>query len=49
MGEMINKEFEKFQKELKKREKKIKYITSFESSDKLDDVINELKNKEITL
>lgn len=49
MGERINKEFEKFQEELKNREKKLKLITTFEPLDKLDDAINELKNKEVIL
>ena len=49
MGDKINKEFEDFQKELKKKDKKIKYVPSFETSDKLENVIKELKNKEVTL
>lgn len=48
MGEIINKEFEKFQDELKIRDKKIKYITKFELSD-FDEIMNELKKKEIIL
>lgn len=46
---MINKEFENFQKELSKRDKKIKFIPTFKTSSNIDDVINDLKYKEIFL
>lgn len=49
MGDIINKEFDKFQEELKKSELKLKYITKFPKYDKLDDIIEELKKKEIEL
>lgn len=49
MGEQINKEFEKFQKELKIRNKKMKYVTTFEPLQKLDNVIDDLKNKDVEL
>lgn len=49
MGESINKEFEKYQKDLETRNKKLKFPVSFEPDEKLDDILNELKDKKITL
>ena len=49
MGEKINKEFEEYQKELKTREKKLKTVVHFESDDNVDKVLDELKDKKITL
>lgn len=45
MNEEINKQFEDFQKELEIREKKLKDIVKFEPDDRLDMIIDELKNK----
>ena len=49
MGETINKEFEKYQKDLETREKKLKVPISFEPDEKLDDILDELKDKQINL
>lgn len=49
MGDKINKEFEKFQKELEIRKKKLKLLVKFEPDKTLDDALNELKDKKITL
>lgn len=45
----INKQFDDFQKDLNEREKRIKYLTSFEIDEELDNIINELKDKKIDL
>ena len=49
MGDKINKEFEKYQKDLETRDKKLKVPVEFEADEKLDGVLKELKDKEITL
>lgn len=49
MGDKINKEFEKFQKELEIRKKKLKLLVKFVPDDKVDKILNELKDKSITL
>jgi hypothetical protein len=49
MGETINKEFEKYQQDLETRNKKLKVPVSFEPDGKLDDILDELKDKKITL
>lgn len=49
MGDRINKEFEKFQKELEIRKKKLKLLVSFEPDKNLDVILDELKQKKITL
>ena len=49
MGDKINKEFEKYQKDLETRDKKLKVPVEFEADEKLDGVLKELKGKEITL
>lgn len=49
MGDKINKEFEKYQKDLETRNKKLKLIVQFPPDEKLDEVMEELKDKEITL
>ena len=49
MGESINKEFEKYQKDLETRNKKLKIPVQFEADEKLDGVLKELKDKEVTL
>lgn len=49
MGEKINKEFEEYQKDLKIREKKLKTIVHFEPDEEVDKVLDELKDKHITL
>ena len=48
MGEHINKEYEEFQKYLKKKEKKLKLLINFELDENIDDILKELNNKEIT-
>lgn len=47
MGEKINKEFEKFQKELSIKEAKLKYPIKFEVPNELNTIIDELNNKKI--
>lgn len=47
MGEKINKEFEKFQKELETREKKLKLFVRFNLDEELEAYIKELKEKTI--
>ena len=49
MGDKINKEFEKFQKDLEIRKKKLKLLIEFEPDKNLDDVLKELNDKKITL
>lgn len=49
MGDKINKEFEKYQKDLETRNKKLKLIVKFEPDERLDEVLDELKDKQITL
>mgnify|MGYP003293172985 FL=1 len=47
MGEKINKEYEEFKKYLDKKEQKLKLLVSFDLDDNIDEVIEELNNKEI--
>lgn len=49
MGDKINKEFEKFQKDLEIRKKKLKLLVEFEPDKNLDDILKELNDKKITL
>lgn len=49
MGESINKAFEDYQKDLRNREKNLKYIMSFDTDETLEEMTKELKNKEIVL
>ena len=49
MGEKINKEFDEYQEDLKTREKKLKTIVRFEPDDEVEKLLDELKNKKITL
>ena len=49
MGDKINKEFEKFQKDLEIRKKKLKLLIEFEPDKNLDDVLKELNDKKIDL
>lgn len=49
MGDIINKEFENFQKDLEIRKKKLKLLVEFEPNKNLDDVLKELNDKKITL
>lgn len=49
MGEQINKQFEDFQEDLKNREKNLKLLVKFETNDNIDDLLEELKKKEIEL
>lgn len=49
MGDKINKEFEKFQKDLEIRKKKLKLLVEFEPDKNLDNVLKELNDKKITL
>ena len=47
MGEKINKEYEEFQKYLDKKEQKLKFLVNFDLDDNIDEVIEQLNNKEI--
>ena len=47
MGEKINLEYEEFQKYLDKKEQKLKLLVSFDLDDNIDEIIEELNNKEI--
>lgn len=47
MGEKINKEYEEFKKYLDKKEQKLKLLVSFDLDDNIDEIIEELNNKEI--
>lgn len=47
MGEKINKEYEEFKKYLDKKEQKIKLLVNFDLDDNIDEVIEQLNNKEI--
>jgi hypothetical protein len=47
MGEKINKEYEEFQKYLDKKEQKIRLLVQFDLDDNIDEVVEQLNNKEI--
>lgn len=47
MGERINKEYEEFQKYLDKKEQKIKLFVEFDLDSNIEEVIEQLNNKEI--
>ena len=47
MGEKINKEYEEFKKYLDKKEQKLKLLVNSDLDDSIDEVIEELNNKEI--
>ena len=47
MGDKINKEYEDFQKYLDKKEQKLKLLVKFNLDDNIDEVIEQLNNKEI--
>lgn len=47
MGEKINKEYEEFQKYLDKKEQKLKFLVNFDLDDNIDEVIEQLNDKEI--
>lgn len=49
MGTEINNAFDEYQKELSKRSRCIKYMTSFESQYNMDNVVDELMKKEVIL
>lgn len=49
MGDKINKEFEKYQEELEIRKKNLKLPSHFELDENLDEILKEVKEKEITL
>lgn len=49
MRDIINKEFEDFQKDLETRSKKLKGIVRFKPDEKIDELIKELKEKTIIL
>lgn len=46
MGDAINREYDKFQKELKEREKKIKIMMKFKTDPAIDIALDELNSKE---
>ena len=45
MGDKINKEFEKYQKDLEIRKKKLKLLVRFEPDEKVEKAIEELNKK----
>ena len=47
MGDKINKEYEEFQEYLNKKERKLKLLVNFNLDENVDDILNELNNKEI--
>ena len=47
MGEKINKEYEEFQKYLDKKEQKIRLLVKFDLDDNIDEIVEQLNNKEI--
>ena len=47
MGDKINKEFEKYQKDLEIRKKKLKLLVQFEPDEKVEKAIEELNNKKV--
>lgn len=49
MGDKINKEYEDFQKYLNKKDKKLKLLVKFDLDENIEDVLNELNNKDIIL
>lgn len=49
MGEQINKDFEDFQKELHERDRKRKMRVVFEPDEKIEEELDELKEKEVVL
>ena len=49
MGDKSNKEFEKCQKDLEIRKKKLKLLVQFEPDEEVEKAIEELNNKKITL
>lgn len=49
MGDKINKEFEEYQKDLETREKKLKTIVHFEPDENVDKILEEIKDKQLTL
>ena len=49
MGDKINKEFEKYQEDLKIRERKLKLLVHFDPDEEVERALEELKDKKITL
>lgn len=47
MEEKINKEYEEFKEYLDKKEQKLKLLVSFDLDDNINEIIEELNNKEI--
>lgn len=47
MGEKINKEYEEFLEYLDKKEQKLRLLVKFDLDDNIDEVIEQLNNKEI--
>jgi hypothetical protein len=47
MGEIINEEYEDFKEYLDKKDQKLKLIVRFDLDDDIDEVLEELNNKEI--
>lgn len=49
MTEIINKDFEEFQKDLDVRNKKLKCLVKFKPDEKIDKLIKELKENKVIL
>lgn len=47
MGEIINEEYDDFKEYLDKKDQKLKLIVRFDLDDDIDEVLEELNNKEI--
>ena len=47
MGDKINKEYEEFLEYLDKKEQKLRLLVKFDLDDNIDEVIEQLNNKEI--
>lgn len=47
MGEKINEEYDDFKEYLDKKDQKLKLIVRFDLDDDIDEVLEELNNKEI--
>ena len=47
MGEVINKEYEEFQKYLDKKDQKLRLLVQFDLDKNIEEVIEELNKKEV--
>lgn len=47
MGDKINKEYEEFKEYLDKKDQKLKLLVDFNLDEDIDNILNELNNKEV--